>query len=56
LVAQVPGDTKDLLDLMQKQATKKPNDYAVRNTLGGLVYRAGQYQQAISTLHMAVRR
>ena len=55
LVAQAPGDPKELLNLVEKMATERPEDYPIRNTLGALLYRSGEYQQSISTLHIAMK-
>jgi WD40 repeat protein len=53
----VPGTTtnrKTLVDLMRRATNDKPKVYAYMSTLGSILYRAGDYQEAIDALKRAM--
>jgi len=54
LVPDVGVDLRKLVVLMKKAIDDRPKSYAIRSTFGGLLYRNGDYQAAIDTLHDAM--
>jgi WD40 repeat protein len=54
LMPDVGVDLPKLVDLMKKAVEDRPKSYAIRSTFGGLLYRNGNYQAAIDTLHEAM--
>ncbi|MBV9491355.1 MAG: tetratricopeptide repeat protein, partial [Verrucomicrobia bacterium] len=54
LVPGAPGDLQALISLMRETTQENPKGYAYRSTLGSILYRAGEYQEAITTLRAAM--
>jgi WD40 repeat protein/tetratricopeptide (TPR) repeat protein len=54
LIPAVAVDLGQLVELMRQAVKDRPESYDIRSTMGGLLYRNGDYQGAIDTLHEAM--
>jgi tetratricopeptide (TPR) repeat protein len=54
LIPNVGVDLGQLVKLMRQAVKDRPDSYDIRSTMGGLLYRNGDYQGAIDTLYEAM--
>jgi tetratricopeptide (TPR) repeat protein len=55
LVRPQPTPYTGLIHLAQRAAAERPRDYVAARACGAILYRAGQYEAAVSQLHSAAR-
>jgi Flp pilus assembly protein TadD len=55
LAPEALADLKPAVDLARLAVQARPKDAEVRNTLGAILYRVGQHQEAVKELNQAIK-